>query len=128
MKLKVITFHNKHGETAGGAVSPEYMAYAAAKRRCNNPNNASYKWYGGRGIKFKFSSFAEFLKCVGRRPTKRHSLDRINNNRHYEEGNVKWATKREQIKNRRPFKMTVLANFSDSELLAEIKRRKLCLK
>lgn len=114
-----------HGHATGGFLTPEYMAYAAAKRRCNNPHNRSYRWYGARGIKFRFRSFLEFLKDVGNRPSKSHSLDRINNDAHYEKGNLRWATKKQQAQNRRKFKMTVITNFSDAELVAEIKRRKL---
>ena len=116
-----------HGQAKGGSISPTLSAYYSAKRRCNNPNSLSYKWYGGRGIRCKFTSFDEFFACVGKRPSKRHSLDRIDNNGHYEKGNVQWATKKAQVKNRRPFKMTVLGNFSDEELRQEILKRKLPL-
>lgn len=43
-----------------------------------------------RGIEFRFESFDEFFAEVGRRPTPKHSLDRIKNNGHYEKGNVHW--------------------------------------
>ena len=80
----------------------EYKAYSHAKSRCNDPNHAAYKWYGGRGIEFRFKSFEEFIEHIGLRPSPKHSLDRINNNGHYEVGNVRWATKKEQMFNRRP--------------------------
>ena len=74
--------------------TPEYRAFNGAKSRCNNSANPSYKNYGGRGIQFKFSSFEEFINHVGFRPSGNHSIDRINNNGHYEIGNVRWARAR----------------------------------
>ena len=81
--------------------TPEYHAYQDAKYRCSNPNNPRYPWYGKRGINFKFGSFEEFFNELGHRPSKNHSLDRIDNEGDYEPGNVRWATKYEQIHNRR---------------------------
>lgn len=87
---------------------PEHRAYEKAKERCNNPNNKAYKNYGGRGIEFRFKSTAEFDAELGPRP-KGKSLDRINNDGHYEKGNVRWASKKEQQNNRRCVKKTELA-------------------
>jgi len=47
-------------------MTPEYLAYTNARQRCLNKNHRSYPDYGGRGIEFRFTSFAEFLKEVGR--------------------------------------------------------------
>ena len=82
-------------------ISPERRAYYDAKSRCLNRKNARYKDYGGRGIKFLFISFQQFFSHVGARPSADFSLDRINNDGHYELGNVKWATMREQAQHRR---------------------------
>jgi hypothetical protein len=82
--------------------TPEYKAFACAKIRCTHPNAKRYKDYGGRGIEFRFSSFEEFLTMLGPRP-EGMTLDRINNDGHYEPGNVRWATWSEQNKNRRSF-------------------------
>jgi hypothetical protein len=82
--------------------TPEYVAYCDAKYRCNNSKLAGWKHYGGRGIKFLFTSYEQFLAEVGRRPSPQHSLDRYpNNDGHYEPGNVRWATRREQLRNTR---------------------------
>jgi len=76
------------------------------KDRCLNKSAPAYAAYGGRGIrvcKRWQKSFQAFLKDVGRRPSTNHSLDRINNNtkRGYCPSNVRWATKRQQARNRR---------------------------
>jgi hypothetical protein len=103
--------HNAHVITHGMArhnhPTPEYRAYQAAKDRCTNPKNIGWKNYGGRGIKFLFTSFEQFFAELGLRP-KGKSLDRKNNNGHYKPGNVRWATKKEQQKNKRPDSRYVL--------------------
>jgi hypothetical protein len=75
---------------------------AGLQQRCTNPNAQGFEYYGGRGIKFLFSCFAEFYLDVGQRPTPEHSIDRINNDGHYEPGNVRWATRSMQNSNKRP--------------------------
>ena len=87
--------------------TPEYAAYSKAKARCTNPNDSSYPDYGGRGIEFRFESFVGFINALktpenpaGLRPS-RHTLDRIDNDGHYEVGNIRWATKAQQAQNRR---------------------------
>ena len=65
------------------------------------PKAINYANYGGRGIKFLFTSFEQFFAELGPRP-KGKSVDRINNDGHYEPGNVQWATRSEQRKNQRP--------------------------
>lgn len=80
--------------------TPEYQACYSAKHRCENENNPCYDLYGGRGIEFKFTSFEDFIAELGRRPPGM-SLDRINNDGHYESGNIRWATASQQQKNRR---------------------------
>lgn len=99
--------HNgkKHGFAGnygrGEKRKPEYSAYAMAKSRCQSPTNPKYSSYGGRGIEFRFTSFPEFLREIGLKPSPQHSLDRKNNEGHYESGNVRWATRRQQYENRR---------------------------
>ncbi len=91
-----------HGACVGGKTK-EYRAYIQAKVRCTNEKASGAKWefYGGRGIRFLFTSFEEFYAEIGSAPSPEHSLDRIENNGHYEIGNIRWATKSTQMKNRR---------------------------
>lgn len=90
----------KHGHAKHYKRTPEYNAYIAAKQRCTNPNTKHYADYGGRGIEFRFSSFEEFFKCLGARPDN-HTLDRKDNDGHYEKGNVRWLLNKGQQRNRR---------------------------
>ena len=78
----------------------EYKAFEDAKFRCRNKKYRRYADYGGRGIEFRFATFADFLAELGPRPDGL-TLERIDNNGHYEKNNVKWATKTEQMRNRR---------------------------
>lgn len=75
------------------------------KQRCLNPNHPFFKHYGGRGIGIApewVSDSIAFIAYVGPKPTPQHSLDRIDNDGNYEPGNVQWATRSQQGKNRRP--------------------------
>jgi len=102
-----------------GGATPEYQAYNNAKQRCENPKNDHYLDYGGRGIEFRFGRFEDFLAEVGLKPTPKHSLDRKNNNGHYEVGNLRWATKLEQVRNTRNDRAEELEK-ENSRLRAEI--------
>lgn len=81
--------------------SLERNSYRAAKERCENLNNNAFKDYGGRGIKFLYKSLLEMISDIGMRPSKNHSIERINNEGNYEIGNVKWALVIEQSRNKR---------------------------
>lgn len=91
------------GVTHGMSNSPEYGIYANEKYRCTNPKNKDWEDYGGRGIKFLFTSFEQFFAELGPRPSPQHSVDRIDDDGNYEPGNVRWATASQQNRNRRPF-------------------------
>lgn len=83
---------------------PEYACWKAMRQRCMNPLAEGYEYYGGRGITVDQSwveSIAVFIRDVGQRPSPRHSLERIDNDGHYQPGNVKWALPVEQARNRR---------------------------
>jgi hypothetical protein len=97
---KTMTTHGQSGRTS------EYLAWASMKNRCLNPNNKDYPYYGGRGIMIYepwIDSFEAFYAYIGPKPSRNHSLDRWPNNDtgHYEPGNIRWATRKEQSNNTR---------------------------
>lgn len=92
-------------ETHNYSKTTEYKSFQTAKDRCENENNPYYYNYGGRGIKFNFNSFEDFYSELGNKPNINFSIERINNNGHYEKGNIKWATRQEQLQNRRNTRM-----------------------
>jgi hypothetical protein len=91
--------------THGRCRTAEYLAYHGAKIRCTCPRATGYRYYGGRGIEFRFKSFEEFFQEVGLKPDPKYTIERMNSDGHYEKGNVKWATQKEQVLNRRPMKL-----------------------
>jgi len=107
LKKKEDPYFCKYGEQAVRQVLNQAVG---AKQRCTNPNDLAYPNYGGRGIQFCFPSvraYAEWvLDNIGARPSNQHSIDRIDNDRHYEPGNLRWATRAEQASNKRVYKRT----------------------
>jgi hypothetical protein len=92
-----------------------YTTWKFVNARCCDTDCKDYQGYGGRGIDiharwserclFGFENFAEYVQStLGPRP-KGCTLDRINNDGHYEPGNLRWATAKEQSANRRPRKV-----------------------
>lgn len=96
-----LNHHYPDTTTHGMRHTPEYNVYCHAKARCQRPTIKHFDRYGGRGIEFRFNSFEEFYAEMGDRPSTSHSIDRIDNNGHYEKGNVRWATQKEQMNNTR---------------------------
>lgn len=81
-----------------------YHCWGMIKQRCYNKKTHAYKDYGKRGIRVYsdwINNFPEFKKHVGHRPTKNHSIDRIDVNGNYEPGNIRWASVEEQAYNKR---------------------------
>lgn len=83
--------------------TPEYKIYIGMLTRCYNKNRNRYYRYGGRGIKvcdrWK-NSFENFLEDMGERPSKEHSIDRIDNDGDYEPKNCRWTDKYDQAINK----------------------------
>ena len=105
----------RHGHATNGQKSPEYLSWRAMRARCANPKNPAYPRYGGRGITVctRWMTFENFLADMGARPAGL-SLDRIDNDRGYEPGNCRWATRREQAANQRGRNLVVIAGVSDT--------------
>ncbi|MFS0771050.1 hypothetical protein [Sphingomonas sp. 1P08PE] len=82
-----------------------YKSWSAMMQRCHNEASDSYPAYGGAGITVWADwhgpeGYHRFLAYVGPRPAG-CSIDRIDNDKGYEPGNVRWATTKEQMNNRR---------------------------
>jgi len=125
-KVNALKASSKHGWAGRWPNrSVEYTTHQNILARCYNPKNIGYMNYGGRGIMVcerwrGTAGFPAFLSDMGRRPSKVHSLDRIDNDGNYEPSNCRWATRKEQNLNTRQKR---LENFSDEQLLSEIRRR-----
>jgi hypothetical protein len=96
-----------HGDSQSGNWKYLYQMWLRIQQRCHNPNDASYANYGERGIRVcakwrrNYAAFAEYvLWNLGDRPAG-YSIDRIENNGHYEPGNIRWANRQTQYFNSR---------------------------
>jgi hypothetical protein len=92
-----------HGKSANGK---NYERWKAMKKRCLNPNDRYFHRYGGRGIAIfdewvnDFDAFDKYISSLPHHNEPGYTIDRINNDRNYEPGNLRWATASEQAKNR----------------------------
>lgn len=94
----------KCGVRDGRIKEPEYWSWVRMIRRCYEPNYKGYHNYGGRGIKVCIewrNDYRVFLRDVGPKPSAKHSLDRIDNDKSYYPANVRWVPLSEQPKHRR---------------------------
>lgn len=96
--------HSAASRKHGMRDSKEYRAWHAIKNRCLNPRTKDFQRYGGAGIGMFHewvNDFPAFFAHVGEAPSAEHQIDRIDTTRGYEPGNVRWATRSEQQRNRR---------------------------
>jgi hypothetical protein len=93
--------------------SSEYKIWISMNQRCSNQKTKQYKDYGGRGIRVHPDwtgpgGFAKWFEHVGARPSSQHTIGRIDNDKNYEPGNVRWETRHEQMANfRRNHNVTI---------------------
>jgi hypothetical protein len=94
--------NTQHGMTG----TSEHRTWVSMRGRCLNSNDKAYHYYGGRGIKICdrwLNSFSSFLEDMGMKPTKFHTIERVDVNGNYEPSNCIWITKSEQGKNKRKY-------------------------
>lgn len=104
----------RHGHRRKGKTSSEYSIWMKIRDRCLNPNTSAYGDYGGRGISIapEWNSFERFFEDMGPRPSAAHSIDRIDNEKGYSPGNCRWATWKQQQRNRRDNRILTISGIT----------------
>lgn len=93
--------------THGMSDHPLYETWCGMIKRCTNPNDRKYSYYGGRGVtvydewRNSFESFHTYVSQLPYYGIAGYTLDRIDTNRGYEPGNIQWSSRKSQTRNRR---------------------------
>lgn len=108
MKRGCLNCSGRTHKKGGKGASPTYGSWRAMRSRCLDKNSIAYPAYGGSGIiiceRWKHS-FINFLNDMGERP-KGKTLDRIDSKLGYFPENCRWATTKEQARNKESFKLS----------------------
>lgn len=98
LREKAAIIHTTHGESK----SPEYASWRSMRTRCLVKTASNYHMYGGSGITIdeRWDDYRNFLLDMGRKPSLRHSIDRIDNAKGYSPENCRWATNHIQSRNK----------------------------
>ncbi len=99
-KAKLTTYNKQYRSTVAGHL---HLIYSGMKRRCNSPIERNYKNYGGRGIKLQFTvnEFVDYVVNVLQVDPRGLTIDRIDNDGHYEPGNIRFITRAKNNGNKR---------------------------
>lgn len=95
---------------------PLYNAWESMRARCLSKINKDYPRYGGSGIKMCDrweTSFLNFAEDMGAKPNSKSTVDRIDNDKGYSKENCRWASRKEQARNR---KDTVIIRYKGFDL------------
>jgi hypothetical protein len=88
------------------------------KQRCRNPNDSHYPNYGARGIEVRWSNFGEFFTWADANGYRQGlSIDRIDNDGHYEPSNCRWTDAKTQMRNRSDNRL--LTAFGETKCIAD---------
>ena len=98
---------------------PEYNSWRAMKSRCLDKNYRRYDLYGGRGIAIcdrwlGRDGFKNFLADMGKKPSPKHSIDRIDSNSNYKPSNCRWSTQKQQMNNMSRNKLFTVRGVTDT--------------